>query len=230
VISIRDLALPGADVALPRFNLEVQNGEIFFLLSGDEEVTEWLFDMAGGFGPIPEGGIAFDKVDVRPEIFPERSAFLARIADKGDFDTETSLQDWLDFVIDICALSREAVVETLIRMNFSERDLKKRVRDVKADVLRMVYLAVEFAREKTNIVIHDFCKGAEKNFELKFDRLLVRKRDEGKAILYLTGDIFYAAQIADRIGFIKRGQLPFEATAADLRDMDIQQLHLKFLS
>ena len=230
MISILDLSFPGADIALPRFSLEVQNGEIFFLLSSEEGVMERLFDMAGGFSPIPEGAIAFDGEEVRAGRFPERSSFLARIADKGEFDTEASLQDWLDFIIGICALSREAVVETLIRMNFSERDLKKRVRDVKADILRMVYLAVEFAREKSNIVIHDFCKGVEKNFELKFDRLLVRKRDEGKAILYLTGDIFYAAQIADSIGFIKRGQFPFEATAADLREMDIQQLHLKFLS
>lgn len=230
MISIRELALPGADVALPRFSLEIQNGEIYFLLSSEEGVSEWLFDMAGGFGPVAKGAIAFDQEEVRPGRFPQKAAFLAGIADKGDFDTEAPLQDWLDFIIGICALSREAVGETLIRMNFSERDLKKRVRDVKADVLRMAYLAVELAREKPNIVIHDFCKGVEKNFELKFDRLLVRKRDEGKAILYVTGDIFYAARIADRIGFIKRGQLPFEATAADLREMDIQQLHLKFLS
>jgi ABC-2 type transport system ATP-binding protein len=230
VIAIRDLGFSGAGLSLHRFGLEVRNGEIFFLLSSEEGMTARLFGMAGGFLPIPEGAIAFDGEDVRPWRAVERSAFLEKISDKADFETEASLGDWLDFMIDACSLSREACIETLVRMNFSERDLKKRVREVEMDVFKMVYLAVEFARDRPNVVIHDFCRGGEKNFEFRFDRLLVRKRDEGKAILYLTEDIFYAAQIADRIGFIKRGQLLFEATADDLREMDIQQLHTRFLT
>ena len=65
---------------------------------------------------------------------------------------------------------------------------------------------------------------------MKFNKLLLQKKAQGRAILYLGSDIFYASEIADRVGFIKNGRLLFEADAADLKEMDIKDLYLKFLN
>jgi ABC-type multidrug transport system ATPase subunit len=65
---------------------------------------------------------------------------------------------------------------------------------------------------------------------LKFNKLLLQKKAAGNSILFLGSDIFYAAEIADRVGFIKNGRLMFEAPAADLKDMDIKDLYSKFLN
>ena len=74
-------------------------------------------------------------------------------------------------------------------------------------------------------MINDFIHGAEKSFELKFNKLLLQQKARGRSILFLGNDIFYASEIADRVGFIKNGHLLFEADAADLKDMDIKGLY-----
>jgi ABC-type Na+ transport system ATPase subunit NatA len=104
------------------------------------------------------------------------------------------------------------------------------VRDLAPDIFRQVYLAICLAADRADIVINDFIRGSEKSFELKFNKLLLQKKAQGQAILYLGNDIFYASEIADRAGFIKNGRLLFEADSADLKDMDIKDLYLKFLN
>jgi ABC-type Na+ transport system ATPase subunit NatA len=109
-------------------------------------------------------------------------------------------------------------------------NLQKKVRDLPPEIFRQVYLALCLARDEPNIVINDFIKGTEKSLEMKFNKLLLQKKAAGQAILYLGNDIIYAAEIADRVGFIKNGHLLFEAEAVDIKDMDIKDLYYKFLS
>ncbi len=132
----------------------------------------------------------------------------------------------------LCAtgLCRENVYKTLLFGNFHERQLKKMMRDLTPETFKLAYMAACFAADHANIVINDFIRGAEKSFELKFNKLLLQKKIAGDSILFLGSDIFYAAEIADRVGFIKNGRLIFEAVAADLKDMDIKDLYSKFFS
>ncbi len=148
----------------------------------------------------------------------------------ADFETEARIGDWIDFLCACCGLDRESIFKTLLVCNFHERHLKKKVRDLAPEIFRQAYLAICLAGESGNIVINDFIRGAEKSFELKFNKLLLQKKAQGRAILYLGSDIFYASEIADRVGFIKDGRLLFEADAADLKEMDIKDLYLKFLN
>ena len=95
-----------------------------------------------------------------------------------------------------CGLSRESIYKTLLVCNFHERHLKKMVRDLAPETFKQAYLAVCLAAESGNIVINDFIRGAEKSFELKFNKLLLQKKAQGRAILFLGSDIFYA--VGDR--------------------------------
>lgn len=62
--------------------------------------------------------------------------------------------------------------------------------------------------------------------------MLKEKAKEGKAILYLTQDLFYAYQLADRALFIKNGYLMPENPIHydDLKEMDIMKLYNLYLS
>jgi ABC-type multidrug transport system ATPase subunit len=150
--------------------------------------------------------------------------------DVADFETDARIGEWIDFLCACCGLDRESIFKTLLVCNFHERHLKNKVRDLAPEIFRQVYLAVCLASKKGNIIINDFIRGADKSFELKFNKLLLQKKAQGRAILYLGSDIFYASEIADRVGFIKDGRLLFEADAADLKEMDIKDLYLKFLN
>lgn len=229
MIALKNLNLEKGDFYLSDLSLEVAKGEIYFLLNRLEQGNDFLFRTLSGFQPVVSGEISFDSVRcARGERLPA-AVFIDRVNDCADFDMEARLGHWLDFV---CAtgLSRENIYKTLLLGNFHERQLKKMVRDLAPETFKLAYLAVCLAADSANVVINDFIRGAEKSFELKFNKLLLQKKAAGRSILFLGNDIFYASEIADRVGFIKNGRLMFEAAAGDLKDMDIKDLYLKFLN
>ncbi len=229
MIALKNLTLEKDDFYLSDLCLEVSQGEIYFLLNRLDQGNDFLFRTLSGFQSAESGEISYDGMRLIGVERPQTAVFIDRVHDRADFDTEARLGHWLDF---LCAqgLSREDIYKTLLVGNFHERHLKKMVRDLAPETFKLAYLAVCLAADGANIVINDFIKGAEKSFELKFNKLLLQKKAAGRSILFLGNDIFYASEIADRVGFIKNGRLMFEAAAVDLKDMDIKDLYLKFLN
>jgi len=226
MIQVRELSLECGDMFLDALSLDVANGEIYFLLNRLGQDSDLLFRVLSGFQKPAAGRILFDS---RSQGEGPGVAFIDRVADVADFDTEARVGDWIDF---LCAtgLNRENIYKTLLVCNFHEQHLKKKFRELAPEIFNQVYLAACLAPDHGNIVINDFIRGAEKGFELKFNRLLLQQKAQGRAILCLGGDIIYASEIADRVGFVKNGHLLFDADAAELKDMDIKGLYLKLLN
>ena len=230
MITLRGLNINCEDRFWDSLGFEVADSEIYFLLSRADWGSDLLFRVLSGTEPISAGAILYDGRPAPDWGKAPPAVFIDRIADAADFETEARLGDWIDFLCAGSGLDRANLFKTLLVCNFHERHLKRKVRDLPPDVFHQVYLAACLAREHGNIVINDFIRGAGKGFELKFNKLLLQKKALGRAILYLGSDIFYASEIADRVGFIKNGCLLFEADAADLKEMDIKDLYLKFLN
>jgi len=229
MITLKNLTLENPDSYLSALNLDIAKGEIYFLLSRLDQDNDLLFRALSGCQLGGSGEIAYDGIRLLKGERSKNAVFIDRVNDCIDFDTEARLGHWLDFLCTM-GLRRESIYKTLLVGNFHERQLKKMVRDLAPETFKLVYLAVCLAEDSANVVINNFIKGAEKTFELKFNKLLLQKKAAGNSILFLGNDIFYASEIADRVGFIKNGHLLFEAAAADIKDMDIKDLYYKFLN
>jgi ABC-2 type transport system ATP-binding protein len=230
MITLKNLCLQCGDFYLADVSLQVRSGEIYFLLNRQNSGNDLLFNVLSGFRAPAGGEIFYDECR---QVSPGRrmpAALINKVMDVADFETEARIGDWIAFLCRCGNLPRENVLQTLMVLNFNESNLQKKVRDLPPEIFRQVYLALCLAREAPNVVINDFIKGTEKSLEMKFNKLLLQKKAAGQAILYLGNDIIYAAEIADRVGFIKNGHLLFEAEAVDIKDMDIKDLYYKFLS
>ena len=119
-----------------------------------------------------------------------------------------------------------------MKFDLFERDLRRKIKHVDPFDFKAVYLALSIANDHRNIVIYDFIDEGEKEFESRFNKLLMDIKAQGRAILYLTGNIFYAYRIADRVSFIKDGFLmPSDPIVSDdLKEMDMMTLYKKYLS
>jgi ABC-type multidrug transport system ATPase subunit len=224
MIAIRNLGLSQGEEILEPLNLEIAAGEIYFLLN--RPGFERFFEVLCGLRRPDAGEVIFSGGPPGAAS----ATFIERVVAVADFETEACIGDWIDFLCAVCGYERSSVFRTLLVCGFHERHLKKKVRDLAPDIFRQAYLAICLAADREDIVINDFIRGSEKSFELKFNKLLLQKKAQGQAILYLGNDIFYASEIADRAGFIKNGRLLFEAESTDLKDMDIKDLYLKFLN
>jgi ABC-2 type transport system ATP-binding protein len=226
MIALRGLSLEHGESHLDGVSLEVADGEIYFLLNRVDPGGDLLFRVLSGTGRSASGEVRYDG-----SVHSDGLAiFIDGVPEVADFETEARVGDWIDFLCSVGGLKRESIFRTLLLCNFHERYLKKKLRDIPPEIFKQVYLAASLAPDCRNIIINDFIRGAEKGFELKFNKLLLQKKGQGRAILCLGSDIFYASEIADRVGFIKNGRLLFEAGAADLKEMDIKDLYLKFLN
>lgn len=228
MIRLQGLTVGVGRECVQELNLTVQNGEIFCLLSKERALLDRLFGVLRGFIAPSRGEVLYFG-DSAPS---GRNCVFVPFVNPMDFAYEATLNAYLSFYSRVSRLKKESVFENLIKLNIGEADLKKRVRDVDRELFKKLILAVLLASPATNLVINDFIYGEKKAFELDFNKLLARKRDENRAILYLTDNIFYALHIADRVGFIKRGHLlPREPISAiDLEDMDLMRLYRKYLS
>lgn len=224
MIDIRGLTLARDGARLEPMSLQVQGGEIVFLL--DRLGLGPLYAALSGRRPADGGEARFSgaRAGTPPVVF------IDRVEAAADYETEACLGDWIEFLCTSGGIDRAAVFKTLLVCNIHERQLKKRARDLAPEVFQQVYLALCLAGGAPNLVFHDFIRGAGKGFELKFNKLMLGQKALGRAILYLGSDIFYASQVADRAGFVKEGRLLFEAGAADLKEMDLKGLYLQFLN
>ncbi|HDP95414.1 MAG TPA: hypothetical protein ENN40_08665 [Candidatus Aminicenantes bacterium] len=227
MIRMSGLTLGKGNDCVHDLNLAVADGEIFCLLCKQGVLRKRLFSVLRGFSLPDHGEVVF------PGNATEIKAGTVALepVNAADFDAEATLNAHLSFLCRAAKLSREAVYEILIKLNVGEEQLDRRLRDADEEAFRKLVLAIIMAIPAPNLICNDLIHGEKKAFELEFNKLLMQRRQNGHAILYLTDDIFYALQIADRVSFIKKGRLlPREPIPAmDLEEMDLMRLYNKYL-
>ena len=65
---------------------------------------------------------------------------------------------------------------------------------------------------------------------MEFMQLLASLRQEGKAILMSTHDIFRAKEIADIVGIMKQGKLIMQKTQSELAGENLEELYLRYIA
>ena len=64
----------------------------------------------------------------------------------------------------------------------------------------------------------------------KFIELIKTLRDEGKAILMSTHDIFRAKEIADMVAIMDRGKIIMQQTAGEIAGKNLEQLYMQYMA
>ncbi len=212
-------------------DLTVEDGEFFCLMCKYGTYVTALFRMLQGVRRIQHGRISVDDQPVEPGAgLP--LAQVDRIVDPVDYESEITLWDFIEYFTRRNKVLIARVLETLLVFNLFEKNLRKKVKQAEPADFKAVCLALLLADEHPNIVVFDFVRGEGKDFELNFNRLMREKIKEGKALLYLTSDLFYAYQVADRVSFIKNGYMVPERPILyeDLKEMDVMKLYKQYMS
>ena len=231
MIKIEDLGYGKNGSLFSDLNIVVENGEIYCLVCKQEQCLETLFEILKGFRNIYKGKIFIDSNDVT-ESKKREISLIDHIKNINNFETDVYLSSFIDFMCGKDKKCKNKVLEILFQFNLFEKDLDIKIKNSNPVDFKAVYLAISLMNDENNIVINDFIKNEDKEFELKFNILLEEMKQDKKAILYLTENIFYACNIADRVSFIKNGSLmPAEPIISEhLKEMDMMTLYRKYLS
>lgn len=127
-------------------------------------------------------------------------------------------------------IRREECHAALRRVGLQEEAHHKRLRGFSKGMRQKCGIAIAILKDAPGILLDEPTSGLDPQAGYEFVRLLASLRDEGKAILMSTHDIFRAKEIADTVGIMSRGRLVMQRPAAELVSEDLEQLYLQHMA
>lgn len=228
MIEIENLFLRKKIPEISDLSIQVNTGETYVLLSSSDSVRRHLINIFNSRERNFSGTVRVNEVDILTgSRYLKRS--LVALGKGNDWPPAIRIKDMMNFIRRITGISDEEYEEFKLRMNL---DLLKQVRmnDLAEAERRRLLFAVVRLIGSDNFIIHDLAKGMPIDFILELKTNLRQLKDRGCSILYISDDVFFASEIGDRIGFVKKGKLLLELKGGKVKQMDHKELYFRFLA
>jgi ABC-2 type transport system ATP-binding protein len=126
--------------------------------------------------------------------------------------------------------SREDYRAVLHRVGLQDEAHEKRLKSFSKGMRQKCGIAIAILKDAPVILLDEPTSGLDPKAGFEFMTLLSSLRDEGKAILMSTHDIFRAKESADTIGIMKSGKLVMQAQSAELAAQNLEQLYIAYMT
>jgi ABC-2 type transport system ATP-binding protein len=120
--------------------------------------------------------------------------------------------------------------DVLLRVGLAENVHYKRLKGFSKGMRQKCGIAIAMLKDAPAILLDEPTAGLDPQAGHDFIGLIGSLRDEGKAILMSTHDIFRAKEIADVIAIIDQGRIIMQRQAAELAGQDLEELYLQYMA
>jgi ABC-2 type transport system ATP-binding protein len=118
----------------------------------------------------------------------------------------------------------------LNRVGLQTDAFDKRLKGFSKGMRQKCGIAIAILKDVPAILLDEPTSGLDPKAGMEFIKLLEELREEGKAILMSTHDIFRAKEIADEIGIMNNGKLVMKKTRKEIENENLEELYIKYLS
>lgn len=127
-------------------------------------------------------------------------------------------------------ITRDECHAVLNRVGLQESAHHKRLRGFSKGMRQKCGIAIAILKHAPAILLDEPTSGLDPQAAFEFQRLLGSLRDEGKAILMSTHDIFRAKEVATTIGIMSKGRLVMQESAAELAGANLEELYMQYMA
>jgi ABC-2 type transport system ATP-binding protein len=127
-------------------------------------------------------------------------------------------------------ITREECHTVLRRVGLEDAAHDKRLKGFSKGMRQKCGIAIAILKHAPAILLDEPTSGLDPQAAYEFQRLLESLRDEGKAILMSTHDIFRAKEAATTIGIMSKGQLVMQEPASVLAGQDLEQIYMRYMA
>lgn len=120
--------------------------------------------------------------------------------------------------------------DVLLRVGLQEEAHSRRLGGFSKGMRQKCGIAVAILKGAPAILLDEPTSGLDPKAGLEFLALLASLRDEGKAILMSTHDIFRAKEIADKVGIMSRGLIVMQKTKSELQHENLEELYIHHMA
>jgi ABC-2 type transport system ATP-binding protein len=218
-------------LALDALDLTVRDGELYCLLGANGAGKTTTINLFLNFIEPTAGHAFVDGIDVAsdPLAAKRRLSYLAEnVTLYGNFTAHQNL-DFFARLGGRASVSRDEADAVLRRVSLPERAFDQRVRLFSKGMRQKLALAIAILKNAPNVILDEPTSGLDPRAGAELMALLRALRDEGRAILMSTHDIFRAKEYADRVGIMQGGRLVLQRTRAELEQDDLEELYLRYV-
>jgi ABC-type Na+ transport system ATPase subunit NatA len=228
MIRINNLSLVKKIPEISRLNLRIDNGEAFVLLSSGDSALKHLINIFAGLERDFRGTAEVDNVNILSN-WNKVNQQLVYLDSDGLWPRDMKAGHMMSFFKKTMNISEDEFEELYIKLNMEEIS-RKRIGEIEEVEWRRILFSMARLKGSKNYIIRDFVKGMPLDYNLEFKKNIYNLKKNGSSILYLSDDVFFAPEIGDRIGFMKKGKLLLELKAAKMKNLSLKELYFQFLS
>lgn len=218
--------------ALDNLQLKVHAGEIYAMLGGNGAGKTTTINIFLDFIQPSNGSAFINGIDANSDPL-EAKNYVAFVSENVQlYPNFTAIQN-VDFFVQLggkTRYSRSDYEKALIRVGLQQDAFDKKLRDFSKGMRQKCGIAIAILKDAPAILLDEPTSGLDPKAGKEFTRLIGELRDEGKAILMSTHDIFRAKEIADFVGILNNGVLVAQKTKAELEGVNLENLYVEYMA
>jgi ABC-2 type transport system ATP-binding protein len=218
-------------LALDHLNLNIPPGQIYALLGANGAGKTTTINLFFNFIE-PTGGTAMiNNIDCTKNPLDAKK-YAAYVSENVMLYGNFTARQNLDFFTKLAGrknLKKEDYHMVMREVGLPERAFEQRVKTFSKGMRQKLGIAIAILKQAPALLLDEPTSGLDPKAAADFVELLLKLKNEGKAILMSTHDIFRAKEIADKVGIMKEGVLIMEKTKEDLGYEDLEKLYLKYM-
>ncbi|MFI5250909.1 MAG: ABC transporter ATP-binding protein [Bacteroidota bacterium] len=218
-------------LALDHLNLNIQPGQIYSLLGANGAGKTTTINLFFNFIEPTSGTAVINGIDCTkdPLAAKKHAAYVSEnVMLYGNFTARQNL----DFFTKLAGrkdLKKEDYHMVMREVGLPERAFEQRVKTFSKGMRQKLGIAIAILKQASALLLDEPTSGLDPKAGSEFIQLLLKLRDQGKAILMSTHDVFRAKEISDTVGIMKEGVLIMEKTKSDIQYEDLEKLYLKYM-
>lgn len=219
-------------LALDNVSFKVSQGEIFTMLGGNGAGKTTTINIFLNFIDPTSGEARIDGVVTHREPLRAKQKVAYVSENVMLYPNFTAVQN-LDYFAKIGGkinYSKDDYYNVLKRVGLQEEAFNKRLKGFSKGMRQKCGIAIAILKDAPAILLDEPTAGLDPQAAYEFQRLLESLRNEGKAILMSTHDIFRAKEVADIIGIMNAGKIVMQRLARELAGEDLEQLYMKYMA
>ena len=220
----------GAVKALTDLNLSVQKGEILCLLGANGAGKTTTINLFLGFLEPSSGEALIDGVAAHQDPAGTK-AKLGYIPEQVALYPQLSGLENLDYFLRLAGVKpkKTELLEALEAAGLERAAARRKAGTYSKGMRQKVGIGIALAKKAPVLLLDEPLSGLDPSAANGLCGSLRQLRDDGRAILMATHDVFRAKEVGTRIGIMKGGRLVDQLEADKLDAREIEQIYLSHM-
>ncbi len=217
-------------LALDNISINVKSKEIFVLLGANGAGKSTTINLICGFIQPTKGEIFVSGIDAINEPLKAKEK-IAYVSENVHLYNNFTGYENLKFFSKLSGknYSKKELENILRDIGLQESFIHKPAGTYSKGMRQKTGIAIAIVKDADLILMDEPFSGLDPKAANDFQKLILKMRDSGKAILMSTHNIFRAKILADHVGIMKDGELVITRKKDEFEFEDLENLYIDYM-